>query len=590
MPLYKNKGPVDDPDNYRGITLLSCLGKLFTAVINERLTMFLESSGTIGDEQAGFRAGFSTVDHIFVLRNIIQLYTQQKKRLYCAFIDYKKAFDLVDRCSLWLKLISVGINGKVLRVIYNMYQNAKSCVRVGGSLSDFFPCNTGVRQGENLSPVLFAIYLNDFDLTINKQFKGLSSLSELMREHLSDDDVEYFIKVCSLLYADDTIVLAESASELQDALNAVHTYCENWNLAVNTSKTKIMIFSRGRVKKAPRFTYGPDCLEVVSEYVYLGTLFSSNSSMKPAVMRQIDQARRALFKLRSMTHALGLSVEMQCELYDKLVAPVLLYGSEVWGLRYAEAIEKFERKFLKAALKVNKFTANCMAFGELGRHRARVAIQMRLVNFWMRIEKGKQSKLSCILYHLMAKLSKDNLFHFDWIDDVKHTLVTSGFSYIWDCAQTEDASVIKSIQQRLNDMEAQQWHTEVSENSLCTNYKLIKEKHEAEPYLSKVSDNARVIMTRFRCGNHNLPVTVSRRKHSSEPCPICPLCTKNCPGDEYHYVLECPYFAEERTKFIPTYFRAHTNTLKYKQLFNSENTRLLYKVGKYLNIVVQHFK
>ena len=66
MPLYKNKGPVDDPDNYRGITLLSCLGKLFTAVINERLTMFLESSGTIGDEQAGFRAGFSTVDHIFV--------------------------------------------------------------------------------------------------------------------------------------------------------------------------------------------------------------------------------------------------------------------------------------------------------------------------------------------------------------------------------------------------------------------------------------------------------------------------------------------------------------------------------------------
>ena len=117
MPLYKNKGSIDDPDNYRGITLLSCVGKLFTAVLNERLTMFLESTGTIGDEQAGFRAGFPTMDYIFVLRNIIQLYTQQK-----------------NRCSLWLKLISTGINGKILRVIYNMYQNAKSCVRAGGRL------------------------------------------------------------------------------------------------------------------------------------------------------------------------------------------------------------------------------------------------------------------------------------------------------------------------------------------------------------------------------------------------------------------------------------------------------------------------
>ena len=71
MSLYKNKGPIDDPDNCRGITLLSCVGKLFAAVLNERFTMFLESSGTIGDEQAGFRAGFSTMDHIFVLQNTI---------------------------------------------------------------------------------------------------------------------------------------------------------------------------------------------------------------------------------------------------------------------------------------------------------------------------------------------------------------------------------------------------------------------------------------------------------------------------------------------------------------------------------------
>ena len=275
-PLFKGKGSPDDPDNYRGITLLSCLGKLFTAVINHRLTLYIESQGLIGDEQAGFRAGHSTLDHIFVLNSIIELYSFHRKRLYCAFIDYKKAFDLVNRAMLWTKLISNGVNGKILRVIYNLYANAKSCVQEGSSTSDLFHCNIGVRQGENLSPLLFALYLNDFELSISKKFKGLDFLSKEIKEALSDDDVEYFVRVFCLLYADDTIVLAESPAELQAALDAVHSYCQEWQLQVNTTKTKVMIFSRGRVKKAPTFLFGSEALEIVHEYTYLGTTFSCN--------------------------------------------------------------------------------------------------------------------------------------------------------------------------------------------------------------------------------------------------------------------------------------------------------------------------
>ena len=143
-PLYKNKGSVHDPDNYRGITLLSCLGKLFTACINDRLTNYIEGLGLMGEEQAGFRAGYSTIDHIFVLHSIIDLYVLRKKRVYCAFIDYKKAFDLVNRSSLWKKLIASGINGKVITVIYNLYENAKSCVKLNSSLSESFSCNVGM--------------------------------------------------------------------------------------------------------------------------------------------------------------------------------------------------------------------------------------------------------------------------------------------------------------------------------------------------------------------------------------------------------------------------------------------------------------
>ena len=90
-PLYKKKGSIDDPDNYRGITLLSCIGKLFTACLNERLSSYLESAGIMGEEQAGFREGYSTLDHIFVLHSLIEQYLFKHKRIYCAFIDYKKS-------------------------------------------------------------------------------------------------------------------------------------------------------------------------------------------------------------------------------------------------------------------------------------------------------------------------------------------------------------------------------------------------------------------------------------------------------------------------------------------------------------------
>ena len=103
IPIYKNKGASDNPDNYRGITLLSCVGKLFTALLNKRLTCYLDCVGGIGDEQAGFRQDYSTVDHVFTLYSIIEMYLSQGKRLYCAFIDYKKAFDMVNRSYLWKK-------------------------------------------------------------------------------------------------------------------------------------------------------------------------------------------------------------------------------------------------------------------------------------------------------------------------------------------------------------------------------------------------------------------------------------------------------------------------------------------------------
>ena len=103
IPIYKQKGNKDEAANYRPITLLSCMGKLFTRIINNRLQSFSESHDKITQCQAGFRKSFSTIDHIFALNTLINLAQNKRKKLFCCFIDLKRAFDTIWRDGLFHK-------------------------------------------------------------------------------------------------------------------------------------------------------------------------------------------------------------------------------------------------------------------------------------------------------------------------------------------------------------------------------------------------------------------------------------------------------------------------------------------------------
>ena len=280
-PIYKGKGCPLDVDNYRGITILSCLGKLFSCVLNERINAFLEDNKLLGKEQAGFRKGYSTADHVFSLHCLIDLYLQRKKRLYCSFIDYKKAFDKVQRNLLWDKLLQTGICGNVLTVIKDMYLKAKSCVKTANGLSTYFSCNIGVRQGQNLSPILFAMFLNDLKQFLDTRVKGLGLPSRLA-EDLDVDGIESYMHLFLLMNADDTIILSESPKDMQTCLDALEIYCDSYGLQINTSKTKVVVFSRGKIRILPTFLFKGDPIEVVFDYKYLGTLFNFNNKFNMA--------------------------------------------------------------------------------------------------------------------------------------------------------------------------------------------------------------------------------------------------------------------------------------------------------------------
>ena len=123
---------------------------------------------------------------MFVLKAMIDVFLFKHKRLYVCFVDFKKAFDSVNRIKLWQKLISCNVTGKILTIIKNMYDKAKSCVSTNGVMSTTFPCQVGVRQGENLSPLLFSIYLADLKSFLSTKYEGLQTLQNMGSEFIDD--------------------------------------------------------------------------------------------------------------------------------------------------------------------------------------------------------------------------------------------------------------------------------------------------------------------------------------------------------------------------------------------------------------------
>ena len=174
-----------------------------------------------------------TVDNIFVLHGLISHFLNRGKQLFCAFIDFTKAFDYVVRENLWHMLIKLGLRGNILEIIKSMYENAKSRVKFCNGIGNEFFCSLGVRQGECLSSILFSLFLND----IEEQFivSGFEGIELKM------------FKLFMLLYADDIVIFSNTAEELQYGLNLLSDYCLKWKLKVNVSMTKIMIFRNGGI-------------------------------------------------------------------------------------------------------------------------------------------------------------------------------------------------------------------------------------------------------------------------------------------------------------------------------------------------------
>ena len=278
------------PLNYRGISLLSCVGKLYTSILNNRMLMYLDSNTLLNEEQNGFRKGRSCSEHIFTLHSIVQGRLEQKKKTWATFVDFSKAFDGVSRSFLLYKLLQVGVDGKFYKAVKSIYRHTVASINLNGELSKEFETFFGVRQGDSMSPTLFAIFINDLATELKLSNLGV---------RIGDQPVPI------LMYADDIILLADDQETLQSMLDILYAWCQKWAMTVNFEKTKFIEFRGLRQNSTDvKFYFGDTEIMRCSSYKYLGVYFDEKLKFDVHDDMISKAAKKALgalqFKYRQM--------------------------------------------------------------------------------------------------------------------------------------------------------------------------------------------------------------------------------------------------------------------------------------------------
>jgi hypothetical protein len=326
IPVFK-KGDAKRCSNYRGISLLPIAGKLLSGIILKRLSAHLDS--LTPDTQAGFRAGRSTMDNIFILRQVLERRREYNLDTIVAFLDYSAAFDSVDQASLWSMLKASGIPIFFINMIRGMYEDSVCRVRVYGELSEPFKIRSGVRQGDILSPLLFLRAVEWVTSHACRASDGVTAGENLLVSHLE--------------YADDLALLEENAQRLQLAVDRIKDCSAGIGLLLNVAKCK-NISSAGN--QAP-VTIDNVPVETVKQFNYLGSTIDPSGDIDTEIAARLGKASGAFKAISKATFSRRqLSTRVKLRLFNALIMPILLYGLEtvaltVGNLRKLEAFENF---------------------------------------------------------------------------------------------------------------------------------------------------------------------------------------------------------------------------------------------------------
>lgn len=551
-PLLKPGGNPGDCSSYRGITVGTLMAKLYATVINTRLTKWAEENCIRARGQAGFRKGHRTSDQIFILRTLVEQQRLAGTPLYVCFVDFQKAYDTVPRDQLWCKLEKMGIQGHIMDAIQALYADVPVCVRTGGELTPTFQSLMGVKQGCPLSPTLFGLYIDDFEAVV------LGSATGLALPALGGGPAP------PLLYADDLALMSTTREGLQRQLNILGAYADRWGLTVNVKKTKALVFKPLRKYRQAwdaEFTYKGEPVATVDSFRYLGIELHCRQPFGYAAGPLAASGRRALHAMRRRCAELAISEpDLQLDLFDSLVHPVLSYGAEVWASQFLtggkNACESLHMLFLRHTLGVRAGTPSQVVLAEVGRFPLMVQWGKLTARFWSRLVAMDESRMLKQAFNLSLQMASQipqalPVAHRPWVAHAAELFGALGIAVDMQApAAVEAAQVVQAMMSS--------WVAGLESSTKCKLQHYVREirggisleDYKPADYLLVVADRPRRMrLAQLRTGSHWLRVETGRWQRLERDQRVCPHCDSAAIEDESHLVFDCPMYAGLRQQF-----------------------------------------
>ena len=578
-PLHKS-GDKTDPNNYRGIAVSSCFGKLFNKLLQKRLEDMCRSKHLISDMQGSGKTGSRTTDHLLVVKFLTDKYVkQQGKYLYTCFVDLRKAFDTVPRTKLFYSLLhDYSIGGKFLRILQEIYKENQIFVKLSDGLLQPFTTTVGVKQGCVFSPTLFNLYIN--------------KICDIFDQSCSPVKINN-VNVSCLLWADDLLLVSETSEGLQNAINKMQAFYDELGLQINIKKTKVVIFNKRGITldKKFNFTIKGDKLEITNQYQYLGIKLRPSGSLSTAVQELHDKASRAWFGISNIVYKnKRMETEKVFGILDSLVTPVATYGCAFWlpflitknGFKSEKDLinswenlkcETLNQKCSRMVLSVHGKTSRLAVLGELGRYPLFLSTLSQCLNYKLSLIKRKtQTNLIGHMWTEMGEMvDKGQDCWLYRIKNIEHLLKIPQNLRFNDFSGKKITSILRSKFDRYWLDRINETKTSGSDNldhNKLRVYKQFKASFTKEPYIEQIRNrNQRSSLTRLRVSAHHLGIELGRKTRPVTPVEkrICVYCqTKssqnllqpfsNQQGNvgrdhvdtEFHFLTQCKIFTITR--------------------------------------------
>ena len=399
------KGDLSECSNYRTIALLNHICKVLMMVLLRRLQAQMELFMT--EEQAGFRKDHCTVHQILIVRLIAEKAKRKGRCIFNCFVDFQKAFDSIKHSRIQTMLESYGVGKRLIYTLMTVLKTAKSAVRVGTELGDWFSVKVGTRQGDPISPTTFIGYLERVLDNVRQSETGFTVQGYLLQY---------------LAFADDIDLVDESRDGLQENVNRLDTAGEKAGLKINREKTKTMVLGQQEIDS--NLTVHGGEIENVTEFVYLGSLITWDNDCSKDIKRRQEKATGVFTAFSAIWNSKEISVNTKLNILRTCVFSVLLYACETWTLKVQDKkrLMAFEMKCYRRILHIRwqqKITNE-----EVGRRIGKTenilqTVMKRKLSLFGHICRMDNTRLlKTMVFGQIAGANRRGRPHREWLDDV----------------------------------------------------------------------------------------------------------------------------------------------------------------------------